>query len=318
MPDPAERPAGLVAMFVAAGQGGRTVTSCDDGKTWIANHSYADVDEDHSPYTNKGLTYGNGLFAVVLGWGASPSVKSSRDGVNWTRDTSIQGGFMGGIAFGGDRLILLRQDVTQHSTDLGKTWVRSKVQPRNDYREGGGGHGLPGRKGVFGGGGGGTPSMSWDGGETFKSADGCPSMQFGGIGSVGGVAAGGGHLVFVSENGDFCHVTDDGSRIERGNVGGPVRGKVVYAGKKFWAVSGNVIYSSVAGDKWTKHTLAPTTVSLQSMAIGDTGTFVGVGRREFFRSTDGTNWQKVPGPTGPSLIRVVSGYGTPTANCPAP
>lgn len=28
-------PVGLVPMFVGAGHGGRTITSCDDGKTWI-------------------------------------------------------------------------------------------------------------------------------------------------------------------------------------------------------------------------------------------------------------------------------------------
>lgn len=54
------------------------------------------------------------------------------------------------------------------------------------------------------------PSMSWDGGETFVTADGCPSIDYGGIGGEGGVAVGDGNLVLVSGNGEYCHVTDKG------------------------------------------------------------------------------------------------------------
>src|SRR5262245_9965719 len=33
-------PAGKVAMFVAQGSLGRTMVSCDDGNTWVGNHSW--------------------------------------------------------------------------------------------------------------------------------------------------------------------------------------------------------------------------------------------------------------------------------------
>lgn len=305
-------------MFVAAGHGGRTITSCDDGKTWIANHAYESGNADHSAYTHKGMAYGNGMFMVILAWGADVSLKMSTDGVTWTRKT-FGGGFYGGIGFGGDRFVMLRQGVSQHSSDLGKTWTRSRIQPRNDYREGGGGNGLPGQQGVFAGGGTNVPSMSWDGGETFVTADGCPSMDFGGIGAEGGVAVGDGNLVFVSSKGDYCHVTDNGKSITKGNLGMAVNGKVSYAGGKFWVASRNTLFTSPTGKTWTKVAAVPTTVSLQSVTQGDSGTFVGVGRSggDFFRSADGTNWQKVAGPSGNSLVRVVFGYGTASAMCPA-
>jgi hypothetical protein len=312
-------PPGLVPMFVAAGQGGRTITSCDDGKTWIANHFYENANVDHSPYTNKGLAYGNGMFVVILAWGADVSLKTSTDGVTWTRNTMFDRGFYGGVAFGGDRFVMLRQGVTQYSSDLGKTWKRSRIQPQNDYREGGGGHGLAGAKGVFGGGGGDVPSMSWDGGETFTTANGCPRINYGGIGSQGGIAAGNGHLVFVSSNGDYCHVTDNGKLTTKGNLGGQISGKLFFTGGKFWVASGNTLYNSETGETWSKKSVSPTSVNLHAIAIGDTGTFVGVGESgsDYYRSTDGVAWQKVPGPAGTALFRVVHGYGSASAMCPA-
>lgn len=318
VPVPVAPPAGTVPMFVAAGHGGRTITSCDDGKTWIANHNYENGNADHSAYTHKGLSYGNGMFMAILAWGADVSLKMSTDGVTWSRKT-FGSGFYGGIAFGGDRFAMLRQGVTQYSSDLGKTWTRAKTQPRNDYREGGGGHGLPGGKGVFGGGGGNVPSMSWDGGETFVTADGCPSIDFGGIGGEGGVAAGDGNLVFVSSRGDFCHVTDNGKAITKGNLGSQISGKVSFTGGKFWIASGNTLFTSDTGKTWTKTSASPSTVSLQSVTRGDSGTYVGVGRSgsDFYRSADGLTWQKVPGVSGNSLVRVVFGYGSASAMCPA-
>lgn len=85
-------------MFIAAGHGGRTVTSCDDGKTWIANHQYDTANIDHSPYTEKGFAYGNGIFVHLIGWGAPPSVKVSKNGIDWKRFDVPKGG-EGGLVF---------------------------------------------------------------------------------------------------------------------------------------------------------------------------------------------------------------------------
>ena len=71
-------PAGTVPMFVAQGQAGRTIISCDDGRTWVADRSdeawgyCSDHDCDHGPGAGHGIT-----------WGAPGALKRSRDGVTW-------------------------------------------------------------------------------------------------------------------------------------------------------------------------------------------------------------------------------------------
>jgi hypothetical protein len=316
---PSDKPKGTVPMFVAAGQGGRTIVSCDDGQTWVANRSFENNNDDHSPNTHKGLAYGGGTFIVLLGWGADSSLLVSTDGVTWNRNTGLGKVSYGGIAHGGNRFVLLRQEVSQYSEDKGATWMRARIQPSNDHREGGGGDGLPGQKGVFGGGGSGTvPSMSWDGGETFSLAQGCGNFDFGGIGGEGGVAAGNGHLVFVSRLGNTCHVTDNGKTVTTGKLDSEIDGKLDFAAGKFWVTNGSAIYSSETGENWKRTTASPSNVSLQAIAVGDTGTFVAISKTgaDFYRSTDGSNWQKASGPSGPALMRVVFGYGLPSNVCP--
>ncbi len=315
---PEETPIGKVPMFVAAGQGGRTIASCDDGKTWVANRSFENNNDDHSPNTHKGLAYGGGTFVVLLGWGADSSLLVSTDGVSWKRNTGLGNVSYGGIAYGGNRFVLLRQEVAQYSEDMGATWTRARIQPSNDHREGGGGNGLPGQKGVFGGGGSGTvPSMSWDGGETFSSVPGCGNFDFGGIGGEGGVAAGNGHLVFVSRLGTTCHVTDNGKTVTTGKLDSEVDGKLVFALGKFWVTNGATIYSSQTGEIWKRIAASPSDLALQAIAVGNTGTFVAISKTgaDFYRSTDGVTWQKVSGPPGPALMRVVFGYGLPSSQC---
>jgi len=315
---PLDTPKGKIPLFVAAGQGGRTIVSCDDGRTWVANRNFENNNDDHSPNTHKGLAYGGGTFIVLLGWGADSSLLVSTDGVTWKRNTDLGKVSYGGIAHGGNRFALLRQDVAQYSEDMGATWTRARVQPSNDHREGGGGNGLPGQKGVFGGGGSGTvPSMSWDGGETFSLAAGCGNFDFGGIGGEGGVAAGNGHLVFVSRLGNTCHVTGNGKTVTTGKLDSEVDGKLVFAAGKFWVTNGATIYSSETGESWKRTAASPSNVSLQAVAVGDSGTFVAISKTgaDFYRSTDGSNWQKATGPPGPALIRVVFGYGLPSSLC---
>jgi len=313
---PPPPPKGTVPMFIAAGQGGRTITSCDDGMTWVANHQYADANEDHSPYAHKGLAYGDGKFIVILAWGADVSLKVSTNGVDWTRDASFGSGFYGGIGYGGGRFAMLRQDVTQYSITGEKPWVRAKTQPRADFREGGGGGGLD--KGVFAGGSDAT-DMSWDGAQTWRST-GCPNLGFGGIGQEGGIAYGNNTLVLVGGNGTTCRLRNDGADRKTGSLGETISGKMFFTGGAFWIGNGNHGFSSTDGETWTRVAFSPNTVGIHAIAKGDSGTYVGVDHSgdKFYRSTNGMTWTAAQGPTGNSLFRVVFGYGSPGATCKAP
>jgi len=312
---PPPPPKGTVPMFIAAGQGGRTITSCDDGMTWVANHQYENKNEDHSPYTHKGLAYGDGKFIVILAWGANVSLKTSTNGVDWTRDMSFGGGFYGGIGYGGGRFAMLRQNVTQYSPTGDKPWTRAKVQPTVDFREGGGGGGPD--KGVFAGGSDNT-DMSWDGAQTWRST-GCPTLGFSGIGQEGGIAYGNNTLVLVGGNGTTCRLRDNGADRKVGSLGTAIRGKLFFTGGAFWIGNGDHGFTSTDGETWTRVAFTPK-VSIHAIARGDSGTYVGVENSggKFYRSTDGKNWAPAQGPAGPSLFRVVFGYGSPSETCKAP
>jgi hypothetical protein len=205
------------------------------------------------------------------------------------------------------------------SRDGLKTWKRARVQPRADFREGGGGGDA--RTGVFAGGSGAQLSMSWDTGETWSALAGCPSMDFGGVGQHGGIAFGNGSLVLVSRDGGTCRVTEGGAKVTRGTLGNgrPIDGKLFFTGGRFWVMNGNEAFTSDDGATWTRASLQPREVAVHAIARSDAGTFVGVDRRGggFWRSPDGLSWTKAAGPaSGNQLLRVAFGYGKPSAACP--
>jgi hypothetical protein len=151
--DPA--PPGSVPRFVAQGHMGRTIVSCDDGLSWVADrsldregdHYVCDVidpavcwvdgmgcnfldngacvpkatqcDCDHHPGAGTGIAYGNGWFVATWGWGPKGSVRRSQDGVSWQEvlsDTSF-----GGMAFGLDRFMAGDRQ-PRRSLDDGASW----------------------------------------------------------------------------------------------------------------------------------------------------------------------------------------------------
>ena len=129
---------GKVPIFIAQGDGGRTTISCDDGKTWVANHSW-DIDADpilcgmkqsaicymsncsytingqckqmqccnDTPDVAKGVTFGNGQFLATWGWGQPGSVRRSRNGIDWTSSfDNVNENSFGGLVFGGGHFVL--------------------------------------------------------------------------------------------------------------------------------------------------------------------------------------------------------------------
>jgi len=142
-----------VPIFVAQGALGRTTISCDDGQTWVANHSW-DLDADpllcgmkqnaicyvsncnykvgnscvsamccnDTPDVPKGIVFTGKEFVATWGWGAlAPgSMRRSVNGVDWTTTLSPEDTF-GGIAYGAGRVVAAARD-PYWSSD-GTTWT---------------------------------------------------------------------------------------------------------------------------------------------------------------------------------------------------
>lgn len=314
-------PAGTVPMFVAAGNGGRTVTSCDDGLTWVANHVFENRNEDHSRFTHKGFAYGKGWFVSLMGWGAWSSIKVSDDGVTWKQiETPFGNTTLGSIAFDGEAFVAFGQSHSSYATVPSGTWTGGgRTGHSTHLRGGGGGAAADGRGAVAGGGDDATAVMSWDGGKSWMAASGCPGMSFSNLGQLGGAAFGNGALVIVSDSGDTCRVTNRGAMKTSGRTGGGVIGKVSFFGDRFLAVSDSRAYTSGDGVTWQSHVFVPQSVRLRAIARSAKGTYVGIGPGggAFFRSMDAVTWTKVSGPSGTELIDLHFGYGRASTACPA-
>jgi hypothetical protein len=330
----------MVPMFVASGYGARTITSCDDGKTWIADHvtnptvgecgSPTPCNRSHQDLTEKGLAYGNGIFMQIVGWGYQASVNISRNGVDWhlvkiptnllSKDGNIAfldqptARFVAVSGYGGD---------CAESAD-GETWKACPASPsyQDSLREiGGGGPAI--------GGGGNNPMVfTFDGAKTWSTNASCAfRSEFGNLGQEGGIMWGHDTLVVVNTGGSWCRTNDLGKTWRTGKLDGGAVGKASFSGGKFWAPNGAYAHSSDDGLTWTRLDFKPTTVRIHEMARGDSGTLVGVERlgdtsnvskepSRFYRSQDGVTWTMSTAGAGTTLRRVVFGYGLPSAQCP--
>ncbi|MEM6789377.1 MAG: hypothetical protein AAF715_17790 [Myxococcota bacterium] len=149
-------PSDKVPMFVAQGEVGTTVVSCDDGKTWTGLRSFeteahplvcgrgdavrcyddgsgchylddgqcvvtdVNCDCNHHPGAGKGLAYGDGAFVATFGWGYAGLVLRSTDGFRWTE---VQSGDTWADVAAGDGRIVLSGRTPMVSTDGGQTYT---------------------------------------------------------------------------------------------------------------------------------------------------------------------------------------------------
>ncbi len=334
VPDASTRPPGLVPMFVVSGWEGRLVSSCDDGRTWVAN------DEPHTTtggeFNDKGIAYAQGVFMQIIGWGALCSFKRTVDGVTWQHLSLDDVGLppmaeCGGIASTGDGFVMLHGPSGQAflSSDAGLRFSLIGAFDNHEYiRDVGGGGPVPG---VIGAGGGNDdkgvlknpPHFSVDRGLTWKETPGCSTFNAVSVGQNGGVAYGNHRLVFVGYRGQVC-VTSDLATFSEAQLDVSssvvIQGRASFAGGRFWVGNGGTLFVSPDGLNWDAGTL-PSGMQLHTVASSDeTGTLVAFnqGTSAFYRSIDhGATWLPATGPgTGPNLGRIVFGYGQPSANCP--
>lgn len=307
-------PAGTVPMFVAVGRGGRRVTSCDRGRTWIADQMVApeSQDNEHQPYTPKGMTYGDGTFIFLTGWGTASTTWTSSNGVTWTQKKHDTG--FGGIGFDKGTFVAIGGNYVALSVDKGVTWTRSSAPKSPLNRE------NAAFDGIWAGGSDGQVVTMRTGGTSWVPLSGCRGRRHGGIGMDGGYAAGLGFMVSVGDDGDTCGINiATGAPLAAGKISAVIRGKPSFVGDAIWIASGDKLHTTTDGVGWVSRTL-PTGVRFDLVARSASGTFAAASGSgdSFYFSDDGERWTKATGPSGNGLNFLLAGAGSPSPQCPMP
>jgi len=330
-------PPGTVPLFVAFGHGDRTMVSCDDGKTWVANQFVEDREPGDDRYSEDqmramGLAYDNGVFVKWLGWNGPVKISRSENGVDWTvtadRD---QGWAWDGAGANGVFLYSLGRERTR-SVDGGKTWTSQK---NNGIRIGHT-HFLYGEAGeetrwiVYGDG---KIVYSTDNGETWEAAE-LPEDEFSLRGSG---AFGGGRFVIVPRFGEkgprgpyIGAYSEDGGKTWQASQEVPERPRgILWDGERFllFTSTDDVVYESPDGKAWSRVEDVSNAKGFTAFAQSDQGTYIALesgggkpkeagGESVIYRSDDGLHWEHVEvNVPGDQLTHVVFGYGQEPAAC---
>ena len=302
-------PDGLVPAFVAQGHMGRTMISCDDGETWVANRSLDDsircfegLDCDHHEGSGTGLTYGDGVFVATWGWGTEGEVQVSSDGVTWT--AVLTGPTFSGTAYGNDTFIAGAK-VPYSAGPLGDAWTELADSGLDEWTPRGIGFApTDGGRFILGGGGGGSGDVvvSADQGETWTHPSGASP---GCGGSISGIAGSGDAIVIAAGEGSgtqLCVSTDAGGSFVDVPLPESLRGTVMWTGGDFVGFGASARHTSADGLDWTSTPYASGDPSPTALARSAAGTYVAqrdgwlvwYEQQTLFRSEDGLNWTALP------------------------
>jgi len=309
------KPPGKVPVFIAQGDFGRTMISCDDGNTWVGNRSW-DIEGDplvcgskqaqrctdtacsytfkgqcqhvpcciDTPDVAKGVIYGAGAFVATWGWGQPGAVRRSTNGIDWT--TTHPDDSFGGVAFGGGRFVVASR-TPFWSTD-GSSWTAS---PGADFRNNDGstmwsvrrfGYAEYQNEGRFVAVASGNTDrdmlVSSDGGHTWWRPTTIPAACALDVSTYGGIVSANGVIVIVDQHANACRSIDGGKTWSVTATGATqVLSHGVWSGKefRFWADDAYMM-SSTDGASWTKTKMA-TPMRLGPVALGASGTLVATG-----------------------------------------
>lgn len=323
-------PTGTVPMFVAQGHLGRTVISCDDGRTWVADQSdreawgYCnDNDCDHDPGAGRGITWGDGWFYATFGWGRPGRVVRSQDGVSW--ETVLEDRTFGGMIYGNGRLVAAHRKGL-YSDDRGESWhefgdVELTVRNVRDAAfidHDGGLFIMTGHDGyseiVVS-----RDGVSWTQPESFPADCGGGAYQ-------GHILYGNGRIVMVREDGIVCYSKDGGETWTSKSIAEKLRANPVWTGSEFMVWNRGTLYRSADGETWTQTPIEPSDIDLGATAAAAGGTIVGVTNhwqqhydaQVFYRTEDGVHWEALDASAyaGGHPIKVITfGYGQPSEHC---
>lgn len=329
--------AGRVPVFVASGKVGRTIMSCDDGRTWIrdrsddANVRCGTIDCDHHSGAAHGLRYGDGYFFANYGWGSPGSVRRSRDGFNWSVvATTTSGG--GGLAYFPTGLLWVAFTNFSLSTNQGTTWtsLNTAVGYFLSRQVASAGNVV-----IVTGDSPTAAKISRDSGRTWADftvagvlLDGRNLQLVAGNGVITGVASrylydqatgtgvGDAYTIRSTDNG----LTWTGQRVRTG-TNYFFWATLLFDGTRFISWMDHRMWTSVDGLNWAMS--APVTIfdntDLGAVARGPAGTFVSVpnnfgqqytGQRGY-RSMDGLTWTQLSTtafPGGHPIIEIIPGF----------
>ncbi|MBL8743525.1 MAG: hypothetical protein JNK04_20585 [Myxococcales bacterium] len=310
-------------VLIAQGHVGRTMLSCDDGQTWVADRSDdaslrcdAGVDCEHHVGSATGLVVSDGYASMSNGWGTPGTVRRSADGQSWEVVLSLDFPFAS-IA-GGPAGLMGATPRPWLSTDAGAAWAQvpevylapplrqsAYLPQRNRYVLTSEGNGLR----VF---------TSDDLGQSFQEAATLPS----GCMAIS-IASGNGALVMQHAQGGVCRSGDAGETWSVVSVDPTVGFRALdFVAGRFVLLAEGQLFESDDGATWSS---SPSDLDapIWDLVLGhneQTGTLVAAAgayeSQRYFRSADGLAWTEVSGPSGHPLRRFVSGSLAATACSP--
>ncbi len=333
-------------VFVAQGHVGRTVMSCDQGKTWINDRSNDQdarcwvttaqapqyyLECDHQPDSGGGIVYGDGWFYTGYGHGGSntrgqPLAQKSKDGINWQTiySDSASGGSSSGILYSSGKVLWIDSRKWPVSSDGGLNWISSLgsfyfmpyhavsldnlVLISNDDTGG---------------------VVSVDFGKTYLQVVSTPNF-FWSRDAV--LLKGNGHLISISSKWSndatgilnvYAAESKDGGLSWTGksffsaNTGESGISSAIFNGKEFVTWFNKKMWKSTNGTDWTSTPIVtPGDVVAGPVAISPSGVYVSIpnvwgsyysGQKAYY-STDGLNWTQGQLPGSHPIGRIAGGY----------
>lgn len=295
-----------VPVFLAQGHHGRTTISCDDGHTWVQDHSQDDavrcfendLDCDHSEFAGRGIAWGDGQFVLTWGWGHPGTLTRSEDAFTFATVMTDTPTFAD-VAFGNGRFVA-NNSPTRISDDGGKTWAEGgqlDIDINTRAIEF-----VPHEAGYF--------IVAGESGEQraiVRSPDGvtwtAASMRPEPCGSYTlGMAYGDGATVMVSGNGFVCRSLDGGDTWMQILISERLTSPPIWTGTEFFVYEGNTVHYSADGAQWSSQQLVGDDLSIGQVARSPEGTFVAANdgwmvwyeKQKFYRSEDGKVWETLP------------------------
>jgi hypothetical protein len=319
-----------VGVFVASGQVGRTLVSCDDGRSWNHDQTERFVDEmgaplptitrcyasgmdcDHHPGSTKGVIYAQSWFFRTTGWGPAGHVTRSRNGIVWESITERT--TFGGLAHDGNATLIAGTRTPQRSTNEGTTWAPSENEAipgwnvRRTGRVAGPDGGASGGLFIIVGNDGTEVGLSSDGlrWRAPTSIDAACGRQ---IQGQGGIARVGRAIVIAGGEGSVCRSTDEGMTWTLHALPDDARASssaLIATSTEFMLWTNGALLRSPDGMTWTRTATEPS-IEVGAVARSPEGTFVAVrggwahwyDQQRFYRSTDGVRWETLDNAMAP-------------------
>jgi len=322
-----------VEVLVGIGKVGRSIISCDDGKTWIQNKSFNDnarcwlsgdpnnteCDHDNGSVFANNLAYADGYFVRNYGWGTPGTAQRSPDGVNWeTIASSPETNILTSASVNSSGAQIMIISSTSRISNVGgkaakDAWTNvSNPDTISHVRTGGyspygGGRWLQlGDAGML---------VSSTNGATWANANlpsSCAST------SNATIASSSTTIVKVSDSGTVCYSNNGGTSWTATAVSGSISSHVVWTGTQFAVMGfgndGNMsIHRSSNGANWTTTRVNGISRRIGVLGMSSKGTYIAItdewasaySEQKFYWSSDGVNWSEANSYAKSHPMRVV-------------